>query len=218
MRAWTVNALLLFLAFNTLWFIVHSVALGWGGLTSAQPGALSRVFVDAPPLASAALALHMVTGAILTLGAPLQATPLVRRRWPGLHRRLGYVLVTLALVTGFAGLLYIAANGTVGGAWMSFWFAVYGLAVIWCAANTVYFAIDKDMRRHFAWATRLVILAVGSWIYRMHYGLWYAATGGLASNDAFTGLFDRVQVVAFFVPYLLIAEIFLRRSAGARAA
>jgi hypothetical protein len=40
--------------------------------------------------------------------------------------------------------------------------------------------------------------------------IWEITTGGAASNDAFTGLFDRAQVVAFFVPYLLAAEIVLR--------
>jgi len=105
-------------------------------------------------------------------------------------------------------------SGTIGGWWMSLWFAIYGAAMIWTAVNTVYFALAKDLRRHFAWAVRLVVLAVGSWIYRMHYAIWFAATGGVASNEEFTGLFDQVQVVAFFVPYLLIAEIVLRWRAG----
>ena len=94
---------------------------------------------------------------------------------------------------------------------MSLWFAVYGAALMIAASNTVYHALNKDMQRHFEWATRLAILAVGSWIFRMHYAVWYGLTDGVGSNDTLTGPFDRVQVVAFFVPYLLIAEVILRR-------
>ena len=216
MRRYLPTLLLSVLALNTGWFVIYSGDLGVRGLISAVPGEVSRVFQDSGTLANAGLAVHMIAGAVLTLGAPVQALPGLRRRWPGLHRRFGYGLFVLAVVTGLGGLVYIMLNGTIGGAWMSFWFAVYGVAMIWAATNTVYHALAKDMRRHFAWAVRFVVLAVGSWIYRMHYAIWYAATGGVGSNEAFTGVFDQVQVVAFFVPYLLIAEIILRMQNGRR--
>lgn len=210
MRRYIPTLLLLVLALNTGWFVIYSGDLGLRGLISQVPGEVSRVFQNDSILANAGVALHMIAGAALTFGAPLQALPIVRRRWPGLHRRVGYVLFVLAVATGLGGLVYITLNGTIGGWWMSLWFAIYGAAMIWTAVNTVYYAIAKDLRRHFDWAVRLIILAVGSWIYRMHYAIWYAATDGVASNKDFTGLFDQIQVVAFFVPYLLIAEIVLR--------
>lgn len=210
MRRYLPTVLLLVLALNTGWFVAYSAGIGLQALVSATPDEVSRVFRDKGVLANTGISLHMIAGAVLTFGAPLQALPILRRRWPGLHRRFGYVLFVLAVATGLGGLLYIALVGTIGGWWMSVWFAIYGAAMIWSAVNTVYYAIAKDLRRHFAWAVRFIILAVGSWIYRMHYAIWYAATDGTASNEAFTGLFDQIQVVAFFVPYLLIAEILLR--------
>lgn len=155
---------LVVLALNTGWFVVYAVYLGLGALISQAPGEVSRVFRGTGTLANTGIALHMIAGAILTCGAPLQALPIVRHRWPGLHRRFGYVLFVLAVATGLGGLVYIALNGTVGGWWMSLWFAIYGIAMIWTAVNTVYYAVAKDLRRHFAWAVRLIILAVGSWI------------------------------------------------------
>lgn len=205
------TVLLSILALNTAWFAWYSAALGLGGLAAVDPGRLSRVFEGVAAPARLALALHMIAGGVLTVGAPLQALPVLRRRWPGLHRRTGRVLVALALLTGVGGLVHIGLEGTVGGAWMSLWFAVYGGAMILAAASALHWARRGDIRRHSAWAVRLVILAVGSWIYRMHYVIWSALTDGAASNAAFTGLFDRVQVVAFFVPYLALAELALRR-------
>lgn len=205
------TTLLLILALNTGWFVVYSVDLGLRGLSLQSAHQASRVFTEAGPVAVILLALHMIAGGLLSFAAPLQALPILRTRWRAAHRKLGYTLFALATLTGLGGLGYIGLEGTVGGPWMSVWFAIYGTLLVIAGANTVYHALARDMRRHFDWATRFVILAVGSWIYRMHYGLWDIATGGLATNAAFTGLFDRVQVVAFFVPYLLIAEVFLRR-------
>lgn len=219
MRGLAPNLLLIILALNTGWFVLYAANLGARSLVAEDAEALSRVFAEGHFTANVALAAHMIAGAVLTIGAPLQATPMLRQRWPQAHRRLGYMLVGLAMVTGVGGLAYIAVLGTIGGWWMSLWFTIYGIAIIWSAANTVYFALDKDLTRHFAWATRLVILAVGSWIYRMHYAIWFALTDGVGSNPEFTGPFDQIQVFAFFIPYLLIAEWFLRRRrAGPRLA
>ncbi|MEW9921804.1 DUF2306 domain-containing protein [Marimonas sp. MJW-29] len=215
MRNAVVSALLLFLALNLLWFVAHALQLGSNGLFADRPEDFSRVFIDGASLANAGIAVHMMAGALLTLGAPLQALPIVRNRWPNLHRKNGYVLFVLAMMTGIGGLSYIILQGTIGGWWMSFWFATYGSLLMWSAVNTVRFAIARDLDRHFAWATRLIVLAVGSWIFRMHYVLWFILTDGLGSNEGLTGVFDRVQVVAFFLPYLLIAELLLRRRAAA---
>ena len=55
------------------------------------------------------------------------------------------------------------------------------------------------------------MLAIGSWLYRLHYTVWYLATGGLWSTSKFTGLFDYAQMVGFYLPYLILLEIYLRR-------
>jgi uncharacterized membrane protein len=146
--------LLLFLAFNTTWFVLYSAQLGLQALLSDTPETLSRVFRRDSPLSGAGLALHMIAGGLLCLFAPLQALPVLRNRWPQIHRRLGYVLISLALITGIAGLFYITVQGTIGGWWMSLWFSLYGLALMWSALRTAQCAIRKDRRAHQIWATR----------------------------------------------------------------
>lgn len=211
MRNALVSAGLIILALNVSWFVAYSAQLSVNGLFFDCPEDISRVFKNDAQIANIGISFHMMAGAFLTLGAPLQALPVVRNRWPKLHRKHGFVLFCLAIITGFGGLIYILLEGTIGGWWMSFWFATYGGLLVWCAVNTVRFAMSQDYDRHFAWATRLIVLAVGSWIFRMHYVVWFSITGGSGSNESLTGLFDRAQVVAFFMPYLLVAEFFLRR-------
>ncbi|MFQ6774410.1 DUF2306 domain-containing protein [Cereibacter sphaeroides] len=190
------------------WFVDHSVSRGLR-LGEAAEQASSRLFHPEARVATLAIYGHMVLGGLLTLLAPLQLLGVVRRRWASIHRGLGYAVAGLALATGAGGLLYILGQGTVGGPWMSVGFGLYGLLLMLAAVRTVTLARSRDPA-HRAWAGRLVILALGSWIYRMHYGLWHATTGGLATAEDFSGTFDRVQVFAFYLPYLLLFEI-LRR-------
>ena len=89
-------------------------------------------------------------------------------------------------------------------------FALYGVLMILCAIQTIRHARARTSL-HQIWASRLVILALASWLYRVHYGLWEITTGGIASNEAFTGVFDRIQVFAFYLPYLALYELWRRR-------
>ena len=205
-----VPILLLSLAFVAFPFARHAWEQGIDGL-GGNVSRENRFFDPDAWFSSAALFFHMLTGGLLTAAVPLQLLPVVRRRFPALHRAAGYVLTSAALFAALGGLSYIAVRGTIGGPLMSFAFSLYGLLTLTAALQTVRFARERAYARHRRWALRLFVLAMGSWLYRVHYGFWFAATGGLASNDDFTGLFDQVTLFAFYLPYLVILEAILRR-------
>ncbi len=165
--------------------------------------ATSRLFHDEALVASATLYFHMVSGALITMLAPLQMLRAIRGRWPIIHRLSGYCVAVLAVATALAGLYYIALLGTIGGAVMNAGFALYGCLMLLAAWQTVRYARQRHPL-HGLWAGRLIILALASWLYRVHYGIWDLATGGLGSHPDFSGSFDLVQVFAFYLPYLAI--------------
>lgn len=202
---------LVLLALVAFPFAQHSATLGWQGLTRDLSGE-SRFFLPDGRLSNPAVFGHMVAGGMLTGLVPIQLIPSIRRRAPSLHRASGYLLAASAGVAGVGGLVYIALRGTVGGPLMSMAFGLYGALILLAAAQTLRFARARAFGRHKRWALRLAVLAMGSWLYRVHYGLWYVATGGTASNDAFTGLFDQVALFTFYLPYLAILEAILRIS------
>jgi len=190
-------------------FAVYAARMGWAGLWPA-PGFVSR-FLSGEPLANAAIFGHMIAGAAITFAVPLQVLIGLSGRARPLHRTAGYTLAAAGLLTGLAGVIYIALRGTIGGPAMNAGFALYGVLMVATAAQTLRFARAGAVERHRAWALRFFVLAIASWLYRVHYGIWEIATGGLASRPDFTGLFDRVQVFAFYLPYLLLLELFLIR-------
>jgi hypothetical protein len=191
-------------------FMLHSVALGARGLGQDLTG-LSRLYHPGDRVATLAIFAHMVAGGAITLLAPLQLIPVLRWRWPGLHRALGRLIVVAGLVAGLGGLIYIARQGTIGGPLMSVGFALYGALLLLAAGQALRHARARRFDRHQEWALRLFVLAMGSWIYRVHYGIWAALTGGAGSTPAFDGPFDQVQVFAFYLPYLALLEVLIRR-------
>lgn len=197
---------LVLLALATLEFIDHATRFGWAGLQGDAPW--SRLISDSSA-ANAGVFLHMLTGAVITFLAPLQLIPVIRNGLPALHRWSGRLLVGCTIVTALGGLTYIVLHGTVGGPQMSVAFAIYGGLVLACAVQTIRFARARQWRIHQEWALRLFFLAIASWLYRVHYAIWIPLTERAAMTPEFSGAFDRLNIWAFFVPYLLLLELIL---------
>jgi hypothetical protein len=190
-------------------FVIYAADFGQGGL---------RGHLDAPHYlftahnpTNIAIFSHMALGALATLLVPLQLIRPLRARLPRLHRWSGRVITLAAGITALGGLAFIGLHGTIGGAAMDAGFTLYGALMLLAAWQTYRHASARRIDQHRAWALRLFWLVLGSWLYRVHYGLWYLATGGLWSTPEFSGAFDLVQNVAFYLPYLVAVEIYLRR-------
>ena len=200
---------LLLVALLALPFVLYAANFGQAGLRNALPEPHYIFSTNRP--ANVAVFIHMGTGALITLLVPFQLIGPLRRRFPRLHRWSGRVIVTAAVITAIGGLIYIALRGTIGGMPMNAGFTLYGVLMLLAAVQTIRHARARRIDRHYAWALRLFWLAIASWLYRVHYGLWYLATNGLWSNPDFTGGFDLVQHFAFYLPYLIGVEVYLSR-------
>lgn len=173
----------------------------------------------AAPLATAAIGAHFLAGGILLLLGPIQLIGAVRRRAPAFHRWLGRTYVVSAGIAGVGGLAFIFGSGTIGGRIMDIGFGLYGVLMILCAVQAYRHARGGRYDQHRAWAIRLFALTVGSWLYRMEYAAWHVFLGDLGRGPAFSGWFDAIMVFFFYVPNLIVAELFIRarRTQGGRA-
>lgn len=167
--------------------------------------------------ATLGIGLHFVGGGILLVLGCVQLIPYVRSRYPALHRWLGRVYVSAAILTSIGGLAFILGKGTIGGRVMDVGFGGYGALTLLAAAQTIRHAVGRRFDEHRAWGIRLFALAVGSWLYRMDYGFWLLLTDGLGHDDTFTGPFDRFMAFAFYLPNLLVAELYIGGRARLRS-
>jgi hypothetical protein len=157
---------------------------------------------------------HFLAGGTLLLLGPIQLIASFRRAHPHLHRWLGRLYVLSAALAGAGGLGFIVANGTIGGSLMNAGFGLYGALMILAAERTFTHARARRVEKHRAWAVRLFALTVGSWLYRMEYGLWFLTVGRTGHTSEFGGLFDAVMMFFFYLPNLAVAELFIRTRRG----
>lgn len=166
---------------------------------------------DGDAAASTSLVLHLVTGAIVMVLGGVQLITAVRRRWPVVHRWMGRGYVGLAMLTAVGGLGYIVLNGTVGGVVMDVGFGLYGVLVLLAAAQCLRYARSREFHLHREWAVRLFVLVMASWLYRLEYGISGLLDIG-GRNPSFTGWFDQMMAFAFYLPSLVVVELYLRAS------
>ncbi len=197
-------------------FAIYAVGLGVLGLLGELPER-SRFARPISPV-TVSFFFHTIVGAVVMLLAPLQLLSFIRNRWPGFHRWAGRVGVTTAFLAGVGGLSYILFIGTVGGRTMDLGFGLYGVLIILASVQTYRFARARDFTRHREWALRLFILAIGSLLYRVQYGVWGFVTDGLGVSRygevPYAGWFDQFQMVGFYLPYLVGLEIWFRWGQG----
>ncbi len=177
---------------------------------------LPRLYEAETPGASAGIGLHFFAGAVLLLFGPIQLISQVRTTAPAVHRWIGRIYALAAFLAGVGGLTFIAIKGTVGGMPMTVGFAMYGGLMVIAAVQTVRHAMARNVYVHRAWAVRLFALAIGSWLYRMCYGFWFLFAGrdNPGHTNEFSGWFDYVMDFAFFIPPLIVAEMFVRTQRG----
>jgi len=197
-------------------FGLYILAHFGGALADGEPdrwNGVLRLYNPAEPAATVGIGVHFLAGAVLLLAGPLQLIPAVRARYPAFHRWTGRLYALSGLLAGAGGLVHIAFDRTIGGPVMDVGFAIYGVLMALCSVMTVRAAMQRRFEAHRAFAIRLFALAVGSWLYRLEYGLWEVFAGGLGRADDFRGWFDYVMDFFFFAPNLLIAELFIRSRA-----
>ncbi|WP_017957190.1 DUF2306 domain-containing protein [Rhizobium leguminosarum] len=195
-------------------FATYIIAF-FGGVILAEAGdrwneSLPDLYDGGALFSTAAIGAHFMAGGVLLLLGPVQLIGSVRRSVPALHRWLGRIYVISAGLAGLGGLGFILGRGTIGGPLMDTGFGIYGALMMLCAVMAYARARGGNYDQHRAWAVRLFALTVGSWLYRMEYGAWFLVSGGFGIGAGFTGWFDAIMMFCFYVPNLIVAELFIR--------
>jgi Predicted membrane protein (DUF2306) len=210
---WSGNALVATVWFSSglfgLYILAFYAAALYEGDMNRWNNILPGLYTPGAKAASTGIGFHFATGGIILLLGSIQLIDAVRTRYPAVHRWIGRVYVLSSLLAAIGGLVFILAKGTIGGTVMNIGFALYGLLMLIAGVETYRHAVARRLDKHRAWALRLYALAVGSWLYRMDYGFWLLLADGLGHKSDFTGPFDQVMSFFFYLPNLLVAQIFI---------
>lgn len=146
----------------------------------------------------------------LLLGS-IQLISYLRTRYPTLHRWTGRMYIFSSLLIAAGSLAFISLQGTAGGLAMDVGFSIYSLLLFVSALETYRYAAKGRFYDHRVWALRLYALAAGSLLYRMYYGCWLVLAAEEGHTPPLNGIFDQVMAFCFYLPNLLLVEIFIRQ-------
>ena len=104
--------------------------------------------------------LHILPGAVFLFVAPLQLVPRFRRRISGVHRRLGYVLLVLAIPYAATG-IFFSIYKPVFGPLASVASGGAGLWFVFCSIRAYAAIRRRDIDRHREWMLRALAAAYG---------------------------------------------------------
>ncbi|MEA2948471.1 MAG: hypothetical protein QOI40_3801, partial [Alphaproteobacteria bacterium] len=156
---WAALALLCVVWISAAIFGLYIVAFYFGAVFDGTPDqwnkALPRLYDPHTMLATLGIGLHFAAGTILLLLGPVQLIGAVRTRVPALHRWIGRLYASTALISGLGGLAFIALQGTIGGGPMNLGFSLYGALIVVASVETVRNAMWRRFDVHRAWAIRL---------------------------------------------------------------
>jgi hypothetical protein len=176
---------------------------------------LIKGYVSGDTIGNITFAVHVLLAALVTTGGLLQLAPAIRTHAPMLHRWVGRLFFSIAIVMATSGLWLTWARHT----YLSL---VSGLAVSVDGALILSFttiawrcAVKRDFAAHRRWALRAFMVVNGVWFLRIGMMAWVLLSGGgLGMNDSLSGSADIViQFGAYLVP-LMVLEAYLRAPAS----
>lgn len=158
--------------------------------------------------------LHLAPGVVYLMGAPLQLSRRFRTQHYTLHRRMGRVLLTCALVSGVFALLFgilFAWGGTVE----SMAAVVFGAWFIACLVLAFRAIRSDNVPQHRRWMIRAFAVAVGIGTVRIWLGVFEAIGQSMSGRTTTVSPNPTTFGVAFwlgFSMHVAFGEWWLRRT------
>lgn len=198
---------LLFLHFILTFYFTRTLA---GDFAAWNDKPLLKGFVAGDMAGNLVFAAHVLFAGVITLGGLLQLVPLIRQRWPAVHRWTGRLFLLSALTLALGGLWLVWIRGTWIGIPSALGVSLDALLILVFAILALRAAMGRRLADHRRWAIRLFAVAGAVWFMRVGYAAWEMATGGLGVGKRLDGPFDIFLAFSASLLPLAIAEIYLR--------
>lgn len=184
-----------FVAYLLLHYIVPSLR---GGPAAWEGHHLATGFVSGDTWGNLAVAAHIYLAAPSIIAGQWQMIPVLRSRFPRLHRMIGYLYLSATVTLASTGFWMVWVRGNPqAGLIEHLGTTTGGILLLVFASLALSAARQRRFAAHHRWAVRLFLTASGVWFIRVAYGWWFLAGGGEP------GTFRVFSAVVSYAQYLL---------------
>ena len=193
-------------------FAAIRVAVDWPNIRAGTTpdDSFAVRYVEHPWLAY----LHIAPGVVYLIGAPLQLTRRFRIRHYDVHRRLGRVLLSCALIAGLFALLFGVPHAW-GGTPQAAATVLFGSWFLACLVLAFRAIRRDDVPQHRRWMIRAFAVGVGIGTIRVWVGIFEGVEQGLSGGTSPSTPDLTMFGIAFwlaFTMHVAIGEWWLRRT------
>ncbi len=206
--SWVVVALVGQWLFALYIAVMYALPLATGDFAAANKARPITGYVAGDTLGNAMLFAHVLPAALLSVCGVLQLLPVLRRRWPALHRWNGRVFLTMGLLGALSGLYLTWVRGSRLSDLGAIGITVNGLLIpvavllAWRAARA------REFVQHRRWAVHAFLLINGVWTFRLYLMGWYLVNQGQNGNtNTLDGPMDLFFSVACYALPMAVAEL-----------
>lgn len=220
--------------FAVTWFVVAAIgqaAFVWmilahygektlaGNYAGWNDKPLIKGYVSGDTAGNAVFAIHVLLAAVVTTGGLLQLIPAIRKRAPALHRWIGRMFFSVALVMAGSGLWLTWIRHTYLSVISGIAVSVDGILILVCTIIAWQRAMRRKFVAHRRWAMRAFMVVNGVWSLRVGMMAWVLLSGGgIGMNDSLSGPADIViQFGAYLVPLAVLEAYFRAEASNARS-
>lgn len=197
----------LFAAYISVMYALPALTGNFAAANQARP---ITGYVAGDDWGNAMLFAHVLPAAWLSLAGMLQLLPVIRRRWPTLHRWNGRLFLAMGLLGALTGLYLTWVRGSrlsdLGAIGITLNGLLIPVAVLlaWQAARA------RQFMQHRRWAIHAFLLINGVWTFRLYLMGWYLVNQGQNGNtNQLDGPMDLFFSVACYALPMLVAELWL---------
>lgn len=164
-------------------------------------------YVAGDPLGNTMLFAHVIPAIILSASGIIQLIPLIRRRYPRVHRWNGRLFLTLGLLGALTGLYLTWIRGSRLSDLGAIGITLNGLLIPLAIGLAWYYARQRRFDRHQRWAIHSFLLINGVWTFRLYLMGWYMLNQGpLGNTKSLDGPTDITLSFACYLLPMLVAE------------
>jgi len=171
-------------------------------------------YIDGDFWGNIAIITHVLLAAIITVGGLIQLIPMIRNKWPAMHRWNGRLYVMTAMFMSLSGMFMVITRyeKITGDLIGDIAIMINGGIIVLCAIMAFKFARIRKIAQHRIWALRLFLAVSGVWLFRVGLMAWLSIHGKPVGFDpaSLSGPFINALYFIVYILPLLILEAYLR--------